>query len=75
MYNKQFYQDKRAKLQAQNQQVLQRLVNSAFDFVNGNNDLQERINELNAQEQESIAKDVEPKIGVGGSVAPEVKKK
>jgi len=74
MYNKEYYSNKRAKLQAQNQQVLQRLVNSAFDFVNGNTDLQERINELNAQEQESIEKGVEPKTGIG-EVNPEVKKK
>lgn len=75
MYNKGFYEDKRAKLQKQSQQILQRLVNVAFDFVSENNDLQERINELNAQEQESMVKDKDKADSKLEEVNQEVKKK
>ena len=53
-YNKQYYQDKYQQLQQKNQQILQRLVNAAFDFVNEVNDWQERLKELREAEQLSI---------------------
>lgn len=54
MYSKQYYSDKRAKLQIQNQQIVQRLVNSAFDFVSAINDLQERGKDLDERERMTI---------------------
>jgi len=53
-YNKQYYQDKQQKLQQKNQQIVQRLVSSAFNFVNEITDWQERMNELKEAEQLSI---------------------
>ena len=45
--DKTFYEDKLAKLKAKSNVNLQKFINSAFDMVSENNDIQERMNEIN----------------------------
>lgn len=61
MYSSQYYAEKRAKLHQKIQRNLQKLSNIAYEFVLENDDIKERMKELEIQEAESRRMDEEAK--------------
>jgi len=52
-FDKAYYDGKRNKIQIKQRDNVQKLVNSAFEFVSAQGDLQEQANELMIREKES----------------------
>lgn len=60
-YNPIFFAEKRKKLQRKIQSNLRKLSDMAYYFVEENNDIRERVKELDAQEAEAKFQDEESK--------------
>lgn len=74
MYDPRYYAERKQKLVQKSNSLVQRFLNTTFDFVSDANDNAALMKELDEKELESKAK--EPKQGVGGQpeeVGPEQK--
>lgn len=53
MFDKDYYADRRKKIETKRAKILQRLVNASFDFTNAIAEINDEMNELNLREKES----------------------
>jgi len=56
MFNKDYYTNRKQKIEVKRQKILQALVNSAFEFSSSIAELNDELNDLNLREKESDMK-------------------